>query len=102
MKPDPQSEILQRLRCAAGHLTAVIEMAETGQPCEQVLHQLSAVRAALDAAGVKLIKCQVQNSQAIVLDNPSSEQRISELRRLQSLYPIFKRYSSYPSEVFHE
>ena len=49
MKPDQQSEIIRRLRCAAGHLNAVIEMTEAGQPCEQVLHQLNAVQAALRA-----------------------------------------------------
>ncbi len=30
MKPDQQSEIIRRLRCAAGHLNAVIKMAEAG------------------------------------------------------------------------
>lgn len=36
MKPDPHAEIIRRLHCAAGHLNAVIEMAEAGQPglCE--------------------------------------------------------------------
>jgi DNA-binding FrmR family transcriptional regulator len=28
------------LHCAAGHLNAVIKMAEAGEPCEQVIHQL--------------------------------------------------------------
>ena len=50
MKPEQPSEIVRRLRCAAGHLNAVIEMTETGQPCEQVLHQLNAVEAALRVA----------------------------------------------------
>jgi DNA-binding FrmR family transcriptional regulator len=101
MKPDPQSEIVQRLRCAVGHLTAVIEMTEKGRPCEQVLHQLNAVQAALDAAGTKLIMCQVENSQAILRESPSVKRRIAEIKRLQSLYTIFKKYS-YPSEVFHD
>ena len=93
MKPDPQSEIVRRLRCAAGHLNAVIEMTEAGQPCEQVLHQLNAVQAALRATGGKLIICQAQSSQAIILDSPSSKQRTSELKRLQSLYTTFMQYS---------
>jgi len=101
MKPDPQSEIVQRLRCAVGHLTAVIEMMETGRSCEQVLYQLNAVQAALNAAGAKVMMCQVESSQAILRDSRSAKRRISELKRLQSLYRIFKKYS-YPSEVFHD
>lgn len=102
MKSDQQSDIIRRLRCAAGHLNAVIEMTEAGQPCEQVLHQLNAVQAALRAAGTKLIICQAQSSQTIILDSPSPKQRISELKRLQSLYTIFMQYSNHHSEVSHD
>ena len=93
MKPDPQSDVIRRLRCAAGHLNAVIEMTEAGQPCEEVLHQLNAVQAALRVTSGKLIICQTQNSQEIILDSPSAERRTSELKRLQSLYTTFIRYS---------
>ena len=93
MKPDQQSDIIRRLRCAVGHLNAVIEMTESGQPCEQVLHQLNAVEAALRVTGTRLIICQAQSSQAIILDSPSSKQRTSELKRLQSLYTTFMQYS---------
>lgn len=100
MKPDPQSEIIRRLRSAAGHLNAVIEMAEAGKPCEQVLHQLNAVQSALQVTGKKLLVCQTQNSQAVILDSPFPEQRISELKRLQSLYTMFMQYSN--NEVNHD
>ena len=93
MKPDQQSDVIRRLRCAVGHLNAVIEMAEAGQPCEEVLHQLNAVQAALRVTGSKLLICQVQSSQAIILESPSSQQRTSELKRLQSLYTTFTQYS---------
>ena len=93
MKPDQQSDIIRRPRCAAGHLNAVIEMTEAGQPCEQVLHQLNAVQAALRVTGSKLIICQAQSSQAIILDSPSPKRRMSELKRLQSLYATFMQYS---------
>ena len=99
MKPDRRSEIIRRLRCAAGHLNAVITMADAGEPCEQVLHQLGAVDAAIRAAGVRLIICQTESSQAIILDSPSPKQRMAELKRLQSLYATFIKYSNYQSEV---
>ena len=93
MKPDQQSNVIRRLRCAAGHLNAVIEMAEAGRPCEEVLYQLNAVQAALRVAGSKLLICQSQSSQAIILDSTSPERRTSELKRLQSLYTTFMQYS---------
>jgi len=30
MEPNPHADIIRRLRCAAGHLNAVIQMAESG------------------------------------------------------------------------
>lgn len=99
MKPDQQSEIIKRMRCAAGHLNAVIEMTEEGRPCEQLLHQLNAVQAALQAVGLGLIKCQVQSSQTIILEGSSAKERLSELQRIQSLYTVFTQYSNDHSEV---
>lgn len=88
MRSDERPKILRRLRCAAGHLSAVVKMAESDQPCEKVLHQLNAVQAALHIAGFKLLICQTRQSEAIILASPSSVQRAAELRRLQSLYLI--------------
>lgn len=102
MKPTQQSEIIRRLRCAAGHLNAVIDMAEAGQPCEQVLHQLGAVEAAIHAAGTKVIVCEAQASQSILLDSSSPKQRLAELKRLQSLYTIFLHYPNHQIEVSHD
>jgi len=88
MKPDQQSEILRRLRCAAGHLNAVIEMVVNEKPCEQVLHQLNAVQAALEAVGFRVFICQVKESEALILNSSSLNERADELKRLQSLYTI--------------
>ena len=102
MKLDHQSEILKRLRCAAGHLDAVIHMTETRQPCDQVLHQLNAVQAALRAAGVKMIECQAESSQEVILNSPSVEQRIVELQNLKALYTIYVKQYSHKDEVIYE
>src|SRR6266540_7339195 len=102
MKSDQQSEILRRLHCAAGHLNAVIEMTEAQQPCEQVLHQLNAVQAALHIVGVKMIECQAHSSQDVILNSSSASQRTQELKRLQSLYAIFLKYSRNRNEVNYE
>ncbi len=94
MKPDPQDEILRRLHCAAGHLNAVLKMAESGQPCEKVLYQLNAVEAALHIAGFKLLICQARQSEAMILASSSPAQRAAELKRLQSLYSILLQKSA--------
>jgi len=92
MKPDPHAEIIRRLHCAAGHLNAVIEMAEADQPCEQVLHQLNAVQSALSAAGIRIIHCQAESSQDVILNSSSCSERNAELKRLQSLYTVFTQH----------
>lgn len=88
MKAGEEAEIVRRLRCAAGHLNAVIEMAEDSQPCEKVLHQLNAVESALHAASVRLLACHLRKSEAMILASPSPATRATELKRLQSLYSI--------------
>lgn len=102
MNRDPQAETIRRLHCAAGHLNAVIEMAESGQPCEQVLHQLNAVQSALRAAGLKIIHSQAQTSQAVILNSSSCEERIAELKRLQSLYRVFTQHSFQTLKVTYD
>jgi DNA-binding FrmR family transcriptional regulator len=90
VKPDQQSEIIQHLRSASGHLNAVIEMAESGKPCEQVLHQLNAIQSALGAISLQVLICQVQQSGILILNSASSQKRANELKRLQSLYAIHR------------
>lgn len=102
MVTDSQVEILQRLRTTQGHLRAVIEMAESGQPCEQILHQLNAVQSALSATALRLVLCQAESSRVVILDSLSPNERIKELKRLQSLYTIFLRCSNRNREVIHE
>jgi len=88
VKTSGQTEVVRRLHCAAGHLNAVIKMAEDGQPCEKVLHQLNAVERALHAASVRHIRWHIRQSEATILASPSSLQAAAELKRLPSLYAI--------------
>jgi hypothetical protein NreA len=85
---EQQAAIVRRLRSAEGHLRAVIGMVESGQPCEEVLHQLDAVEAALDAAGRALRYCQFRQSIDVIRHSPSAEARLAELERLAVLYSI--------------
>lgn len=97
-----QSNVMRHLRSAAGHLQAVIQMTETGEPCEHVLHHLNAVRTGLHKAGIEIIECQAQACQDVILNSTSVDQRIEELHQLQSLYAIFVQHFSSKDEVIYE
>lgn len=98
MELNQQSEIMQRLRSAAGHLNSVIKMAESGQPCDDVLHQLNAVQSALRIIGTKIICCEAETLREDILTSVSLPQGSAELLRLQSLYTIYIQRFHQPQE----
>lgn len=49
-------DFLDRMSRIEGHVRGVRRMAEEGRPCEDVLIQIAAVRAALDQAGRLLLE----------------------------------------------
>lgn len=102
MAIDSQVEILHRLHTTEGHIKAVIEMAELGQPCERILCQLHDAQSALRATALKLILSQAECSRAIILNSSSPKRQIAELKRLQSLYLAFLQYSNHHREDLHE
>ena len=102
MEFNQQREIMQRLRSAAGHLNAVIEMAASGQPCEDVLHQLNAVQLALRIAGRRIICCEAESVREDILNSPSCSETSTELRRRQSLYTIYVQHFNQTQEVNHD
>ena len=93
-----QPDIMQRLRSAAGHLNAVIGMAESGQPCDEVLHQLNAVQSSLRIAGRKMICCEAESVREDILNSLSFPQYCTQLHRLQALYTIYIQHFHQPQE----
>lgn len=59
---------LNRLRRALGQLNAVIDKFESGGDCTDVIHQLSAVTAALNKAGYTIIASAMRN--CVTSDDP--------------------------------
>ncbi len=84
-RPDEHDALLNRLRSAEGHLHAIIGMFEADEPCEQVLHQLEAVEAALEAAGRALRTQEFRCCAEILLHSPDEATRVAEVRRLAAL-----------------
>jgi DNA-binding FrmR family transcriptional regulator len=99
---DQQPEIMQRLRSAAGHLNAVLTMAESGQSCEDVLHQLNAVQSALRIAGMKMICCEAESVRQDILTSLSFPHRSAQLHRLQSLYATYAQHFNQTTEVNYD
>jgi len=97
--PDTHADVLCRLHCAAGHLNAVIKMTEDSQPCEKILHQLNAVQAALQIAGLRLISCTAHQSEITIMFSSSGPERSVELKKLKSLYSILLEKSNHYNEV---
>lgn len=54
--PEEIRAIANRLARAIGHLESVRQMVLDGRDCSEVLVQLSAVRSALDRAGIMILK----------------------------------------------
>lgn len=101
MRAEKQT-LVARLLSAQGHLAAVIKMVENDQPCEEVLHQVAAVKAALNAISLQILKQQLQNSTDLIASNPCPDQRCTELTRLLDLYRIFSKEPSFNRRIFDE
>lgn len=101
MRPEEQA-MIQRLRSAEGHLHAVTCMIEDNQPCEQVLHQLGAVQASLRAAGLTLLRDQLESSAEVIRNDPHPEERAAELKRIVNLYRLLCRKPSLNQKTISE
>lgn len=49
-----RKEIINRLRTVQGHLNGIEKMVMEGRECEDIMHQLTAIRAAVDKLTVKM------------------------------------------------
>lgn len=81
-------EVIRRLRSADGHLQSVIKMVEAGQPCEEILHQLDAVRAALRTIGFEICKVQLDHAAKVIRGSTCVEERRNEITRMAEMYQI--------------
>jgi DNA-binding FrmR family transcriptional regulator len=93
------ADILLRLHSAEGHLRAVCAMLEAGEPCEGVLRQLCAVQAALRAAGLRIIDCQLSSIGETIVHDPCTETRVAELTRLSNLYRLLIQFSGSKRDI---
>ena len=98
MQAEIRSEVVWRINTSVGHLQAIRELVEAGRPCEEVIQQLRAVKAALRVTGIRLLACQIESSEEIIITG-NKEARMVELTRLHKLYELIEQQSEYESKV---
>ena len=79
---DSDSDVQLRLRRIEGQIRGIIGMLENGKPCEQVVTQILAARAAMDRVAIEVLKCHVDET---LRDRPPEEARDAVLRAVELL-----------------
>ena len=74
-----ESDIQLRLRRIEGQIRGVIGMLGDGKPCEDVVTQVLAARAALDRVAMEILRCSVEDA---VSDQLSDEAKEAVLRAI--------------------
>jgi DNA-binding FrmR family transcriptional regulator len=74
-----EAEVLSRLRKATGQLAGVTSMYEGGRYCVDVLDQLSAVTAAVDAVALLILTDDINACVRAAIDTGDTEDKIAEL-----------------------
>lgn len=72
-RSEHQRDVVNRLKRIEGQVRALIEMVESGRPCEDVAQQMSAARKAMDKAFFRMMACSVMESVAVSDDETMRE-----------------------------
>lgn len=72
-------DIASRLHRATGQVAGVLAMYEDDRYCIEVLDQIAAARAALDAAALLILKDHMHSCVRQAIDHGDAEQKVDEL-----------------------
>ncbi|HEY7782634.1 MAG TPA: metal-sensitive transcriptional regulator [Ktedonobacterales bacterium] len=75
-----ESDIQLRLRRIEGQIRGIIGMLADGKPCEQVVTQILAARAAMDRVAIEVLRCHIDET---LKDRPPDEARDAVMRALE-------------------
>ena len=75
-----QKELRDRLARIEGHVRAIRRMVDEGRACEEVLLQVSAVRAALRSVTSRLLEHHLEHCIAGITDPSAKDAALAELR----------------------
>jgi CsoR family transcriptional regulator, copper-sensing transcriptional repressor len=80
-----ESDVQMRLRRIEGQIRGIIGMLGDGKPCEDVVTQILAARAAMDRVAMEVLKCHVDEA----LDGrPPAEARDAVLRLMNLMNKV--------------
>jgi len=77
--PRKDDEIVARLRKATGQLAGVTGMVEKGRYCVDVLDQLAAVNAAIDAVALLVLSDHVNACVRAAIESGDTDEKVAEL-----------------------
>lgn len=91
MKPEVRVQVQKRIRRIAGQVSGIERMIEDDRYCVDVLHQVAAVRAALDGVGKLILHSHVETcvSDALVSGRPKDR-----AEKIDELMEIFSKFSN--------
>ncbi len=85
VSPRVENDMQLRLRRIEGQIRGIINMLADGKPCEQVVTQMLAARAAMDRAATEILKCQIADSLG---EDASPEAREAIMRAVDLLHKV--------------
>lgn len=85
-REEHQKDVVNRLRRIEGQVRGVLEMIESGRPCEEVAQQMSAARKAMDKAFYRMVACSVIEA---VYESDNNAQAISQVERSAKILERF-------------
>lgn len=75
-----ESDIQLRLRRIEGQIRGIIGMLANDKPCEQVVTQILAARAAMDRVAIEVLRCHIDEA---LKERPPAEARDAVLRAVE-------------------
>jgi DNA-binding FrmR family transcriptional regulator len=85
-RADHQKDVVNRLRRIEGQVRGLVEMIQSGRPCEDVALQMSAARKAMDKAFYRMMTCTLIEA---VSESENDAQTIVEVERSARLLEKF-------------
>jgi DNA-binding FrmR family transcriptional regulator len=86
-RSEHQRDVINRLKRIEGQVRGLIDMVESGRPCEDVAQQMSAARKAMDKAFYRMMACSVMEAVS------GSESEVDTFREVERSTRILEKYA---------
>jgi CsoR family transcriptional regulator, copper-sensing transcriptional repressor len=86
-RSEHQRDVVNRLKRIEGQVRGLIDMVESGRPCEDVAQQMSAARKAMDKAFYRMMACSVMEAVS------GSESEVDTFREVERSTRILEKYA---------